>query len=462
MKVAVHQEHLTVTRFPGGEGRQRKVYFDRIAGCLVNGSGRLTLALDDGEELRLNGLRRDAAVRLAGEVNAVLADVAADRDVLPDLGALGARVAAVLDAPGYSPGRLVDLLALNAVRSEASDLHLEPRGDDVLVLLRRHGTLYPVAQLPADAYRRVLATLKLRAELPSYRHDIAQEGRLAVMVDGQHVDLRLSVLPTVAGEKANLRVFDPRVRTLGLSDLGFAGPVTEGLRELLQRRSGLLLITGPSGSGKTTTAYALLREVLRRDGDRARVAAVEDPVEAVVAGVQQVAVNEREELTYEKVISHLLRQDADVLLIGEIRDRETARAAVQAALTGHLVVSTLHCASSAEAFQRLLDLGLSRERVADTVVAVLAQRLVRLECRRADHGADSCPGCLGTGYDGRAALAELLRVSPSVASALRNKRATPELARLAAEDGLEPLATVAARWVEAGRTSREEAERCVR
>lgn len=458
MKVALEQETLTVTRFPGGPARTLRVWLDRLVTVADDGPRGLVLTLDDGETVRLAGLGRERAAGLRLSLEAIVADIARDAAPARDLGALAARLRDLLEAPGFSPRRWVGVLTAQAAALTASDVHIEPGDDGARVLVRRHGTLYPVGALPAAIHPRVMATLKLRAGLPSYRTDIPQEGRIEIGANGRRVDARLSVLPTVAGEKATLRLFQPALQTRELDGLGLPDAVVAGLRAALRSPGGLLLIGGPSGSGKTTTAYAALREVLRRDGDRARIAAVEDPVEAVIPGVQQMAVDRREDLTYERAVSHLLRQDVDVLMIGEIRDRETARAAVQAALTGHLTVSTLHCARAVEAFERLLELGVPRGRLAETVVAVVGQRLVRLRCDHAGAGAD-CPRCLGTGWDGRRPAAELVTMTPALAAALREKRSGAALA-VAADGATASIGEIARAWATDALTTDEEAARC--
>ncbi|MBT9558889.1 MAG: Flp pilus assembly complex ATPase component TadA [Myxococcales bacterium] len=439
MSARVEREALVL---PRSWGRERRLYWHDVE--------RL-----DGRRLycRDEALTLDAAS--CAPVGEVLADRARDGDAAADPGALRDRLLAVDAAPGYWPARWLGVLLRHAVALECSDVHLGVRQEHVEVELRRHGTIMPLLALPSSRHAPLVGAAKSMAGLRSYVHDIVQEGRLRLAeVD---VDVRVSVLPTVAGERLAFRLPDPRVRSLALTDLGFDPEERSALEAVLRRRSGLFLVTGPSGVGKTTTLYAALRHVMLEDGGRSRVATVEDPPEALLPGVTQVRLNPGDGLDMDVALAHLLRQDVDVIAVGEIRDRATARAAVGAALTGHLVLATLHCGSATEAVHRLRELDVPADRLAHALLGVMAQRLTRLRCAACGVnglGVATCPRCLGTGFDGRSAIAELLLLGEADRSAVAEGRPPAEPTRRLAERANER--------VQRGLTSAAEATACAR
>ena len=298
---------------------------------------------------------------------------------------------------------LADALLERAVALRASDVHVDPGADGFRVRLRVDGRFLEEPRLDRASGLQLLGRLKVLSSLMVYRSDVPQEGRLPL--PGAH-EARLAVIPTPLGEKATLRLFDAEARLAGLADLGFAEEVAGWLEERLARPSGLLLAAGPSGSGKTTTLYAGLAEVLARRGAFCQVVTVEDPVERRIEGAVQVQVDAARDLDFASALKFLLRQDPEVILVGEIRDPETARVAVRAAMTGHLVLSSLHCGRAHEARPRLLEMGVEPWAVDLALSGVLAQRLVRLLCT-ACRG-EGCEECLSTGYKGRTAVAEVL------------------------------------------------------
>jgi type II secretory ATPase GspE/PulE/Tfp pilus assembly ATPase PilB-like protein len=380
------------------------------------------------------------------------------------------RALAELDPP--QAGVVADLLLTQAVWRRATDLHLQPDAAQATVRLRIDGSLRAVASFPAPLARRVVGRIKVLGGMQTFQHAVPQTGAAVMGVAGRQVDLRFTVLPTVHGEKLTVRLFDPGQALLDLGALGMAPAVLAALRERLDQPSGTLLLTGPAGSGKTTTMYAALAYLRAREPDRA-LATVEEPVELDLAGVDQTEVNRAVGLDFAEGLRSLLRQDPQVIMVGEIRDAETAHIAVQAGLTGHLVLSTVHAPSAAGVFTRLTQIGVEPYLVASSVTAVLAQRLVRVVCAQcgAPAGASAedlegaglttadvpgnlragagCGHCEGTGYYGRTGLFSLLPVSRQMREAVLACRPLPELNDLAAqeaigglwEDGLDKVRT---------------------
>jgi type II secretory ATPase GspE/PulE/Tfp pilus assembly ATPase PilB-like protein len=290
-----------------------------------------------------------------------------------------------------------------AVELRASDLHADPSPDGVRVRLRVDGRFVPVAALASDAGQRLISRLKVMAGLMVYRCDIAQEGRIE-LPDGR--EARLAIIPTPSGEKATVRIFDPTTALSSIDDLGFEVSVADWLRRQLTRDHGLLLVVGPAGSGKTTTLYAAVAETLAKRGEFCHLATIEDPVERRLPGCTQVQVDPSRDLDFASGLKFLLRQDPEVVLVGEIRDRETATVAVRAAMTGHLVLSSLHCGRAVEARPRLIEMGAEPWAVDLALAGVLAQRLLRRCCAKC--AGQGCEHCLRTGYWGRIAVAEPL------------------------------------------------------
>jgi general secretion pathway protein E len=324
-------------------------------------------------------------------------------------------------SPRYAPDAVEKTLA-EAQAAGASDVHFQPGADGLELRWRIDGVLHPVVLLPVKVAPNVVARLKVLSELLTYRTDIPQEGRIRG-VPGE-VEMRVSTFPTLFGEKAVVRMFAAPGRFMRLDDLGLPDSVRIELDHLLGETSGAIVLSGPAGSGKTTTIYACLRELAARSGGQRSLATLEDPIEAVVPGVAQAQVNLAAGLTLESGLRSLLRQDPEVIAIGEIRDKSTAEIALQAALTGHLILTTFHAGSACEVIGRFLDMGIEPYVVRSGLRAVVAQRLVRRLCdcslpssrpddflglpvrqARLPHG---CDRCRGTGYLGRTVLAELL------------------------------------------------------
>jgi general secretion pathway protein E len=310
---------------------------------------------------------------------------------------------------------LEDLVAL-AERTGASDIHLQMRGRSAEVSFRRDGVITPVRELPAEVAERVFGRIKFLARLKTYQESLPQDGRMARDEFKCKNDIRVATYPTVTGEKIVLRLFQTDAAK-SLDELALPPVAHEALKTFLRRPSGLLLLTGPAGSGKTTTIYACLRQLAETGGRH--IITVEDPVEQIVPGTMQTEVNEAIGLDFVKAARHLLRQDPQVLIIGEIRDEATAQLAVRAGLTGHLVISTLHAGSCRGVFERLSAMCPDFSAVASAVELVVSQRLIRKVCAPCD-GA-GCEACLHTGYVGRTPLIEWLRVDEKMRDQIRRR-----------------------------------------
>src|SRR4051794_33872106 len=304
-----------------------------------------------------------------------------------------------------APKILEDLVHC-AERARASDIHFHMHGRAATVAFRLDGVLTPIEDLPDQIAERVFGRIKYLARLKTYQDSLPQDGRIEKAEIGASEDIRVATYPTVTGEKIVLRLFSA-AEAKSLDDLGLSPRVVAELKRFLAGTAGLLLLTGPAGSGKTTTIYACLRQLASSGGRH--IITVEDPVEQVLPGIMQTEVNDARGLDFAKAARHLLRQDPQVLVIGEIRDEETANIAVRAALTGHLVISTLHAGSCKGVFERLLVLCADQSAVASSIALVVNQRLVRKLCKSCS--GKGCENCVQTGYRGRLPVVECLRVT---------------------------------------------------
>jgi len=372
--------------------------------------------------------------------------------------------------------RFVNLLIREAHEARASDIHLESTRDGLLARFRVDGLLTELPSPPKGLQAAIVSRIKLLAELDIAERRAPQDGRIRVRLEERELDLRVSTVPTLYGESVVLRLLDRGGRPVGLDELGMAPATLDTFRRLAEKPHGILLATGPTGSGKTTTLYATLA---LRQRSAEKIITVEDPVEYHLDGVTQVPVNVKAGMTFAVALRSILRQDPDVLMVGEMRDGETAAIAVQAALTGHLVFSTLHTNDATSAMTRLLDLKVEAYLIAATVEAVLAQRLVRKicpECReryQPDAGAVAllaqqpvarvslergrgCAACRHTGYRGRTGLFELLLVTDEIKQALVKKPSTGALREIAQAQGMVTLRRDGWAKVQAGITTVEE------
>jgi len=369
--------------------------------------------------------------------------------------------------------RLVDQLLADGVRAGASDIHVEPEEAGIVVRHRVDGVLRDVRVLARALAPAVVSRVKILSGLDIADRLRPQDGRARVAVNGTPVDLRVSTLPASRGEKVVIRVLDARAAILSLDAMGFTAAEYGRVQRLLEAREGLILVTGPTGSGKTTTLYAALRQVQDRG---VNVVTVEDPVEYRIPGIVQVQVRERAGLTFGAALRSIMRQDPDVILVGEIRDRETAEIAIQASLTGHVVLTTLHTNDAASAVTRLVDMGVAPHKIATAVKGVVAQRLARRLCdacrelspsgpaewrRGVPEGAPvgrarGCAACAGTGYRGRLAIVEVLVSTPEVERRIAAGDSAERIADAARASGMGSLWDSGLTHVLAGDTTLEE------
>jgi type II secretory ATPase GspE/PulE/Tfp pilus assembly ATPase PilB-like protein/8-oxo-dGTP pyrophosphatase MutT (NUDIX family) len=361
---------------------------------------------------------------------------------------------AVLADDAQAISRLVDELLGAGIGERASDIHIEPEEQSVVVRHRVDGVIRVARRLPRPLASALASRIKIISGLDIADRLRPQDGRARVAVDGVAVDLRISSLPAAHGEKIVIRVLDGRTAVRTLESIGFASDELARIERLLQAREGLLLVTGPTGSGKTTTLYAALR-LLKQRG--VNIVTVEDPIEYRLPGIVQVQVRERAGLTFAAALRSIMRQDPDVLLVGEIRDRETAEIAIQASLTGHLVLSTLHTNDAASAVTRLIDIGVAPYKIATALKGVLAQRLLRRVCGRCGpHPTLGCAICGGSGYHGRLAIVEVLIATPEFERQVATGESAERIAATARRTGMQPLWQSGMSRVRAGETNEEE------
>jgi type IV pilus assembly protein PilB len=357
--------------------------------------------------------------------------------------------------------KLLNYIFYQAIRDRASDIHLEPFEHDFKIRYRVDGSLFELEAPPPHLAEALIARIKVMSDLDIAETRLPQDGRIELTVGGRAVDLRVSTLPTMFGESTVMRILDRSNVALSLDKLGLVHEVRDKLREFAGLPHGIVLVTGPTGSGKTTTLYAVLNEANRED---TKVITVEDPVEYDLEGIIQVPVNEDIGVSYSKVLRTILRQDPDVILVGEIRDRETAQTAIEASLTGHLVFSTLHTNDAASAITRLMDIGIEPFLLTATIQGIMAQRLVRRVCddckvfyepaddilRRLSLTADEvvgskfaygkgCATCNFTGYRGRMAITEILEIDDRIREMILDGASTNKVQEAAVESGLKTL-----------------------
>lgn len=381
-------------------------------------------------------------------------------------------------------GELVNCLVLDAVEAGASDIHIERWDSTVVVRLRLLGVLSELIHLPRDLLEKISGRLKIMAKLISYQTDLPQEGHVPASPETGGVELRVSVFPTVRGEKIVVRIFDPRNRSFDLADLGFEEDTKLMLVKLLERPSGLILLTGPTGSGKTTAIYAALSHIVQRSGPAISISTVEDPVEVQLPLVSQAQINPARDFSYPVALRSLMRQDPQVIMIGEIRDAETAAIAVQAGLTGHLVISTIHSGSTAGVFARLINMEIEPFLLSSSIIGVVGLRLIRKNCeycaepytpepsltrivpeelfeQAVFRKGGGCSSCLHTGYGARTALTETLVTDEVLRDAILQKLPTRSLQQVAIQQGMQTLWMRGMQRALGGETTLEEIVRVV-
>jgi type IV pilus assembly protein PilB len=374
--------------------------------------------------------------------------------------------------------RFVDLVLQEGVKAKASDIHFEPFEHEFRIRLRIDGSLYEMAPPPKNLASAVIARVKVLSSLNIAERRVPQDGRIKTTISGRQIDLRVSTLPTQFGESVVLRILDKTVVNLSLEALSMQDDIKEGIRGMVGRPNGIFIVTGPTGSGKTTTLYSALREVNTED---VKILTAEDPVEYEVEGIMQVPINHQVGLTFAAALRSFLRQDPDTIMVGEIRDLETAQIAVQASLTGHVVLSTLHTNDAPGAVTRLIDMGLEPFLISASLEGVLAQRLLRRVCKTCRTayepdkdvvnmlGVDAleiankkfyygkgCADCNRSGYKGRQGLFELMTINDQIRSLITQKAPTLVLKQKAIESGMRPLREDGLRCIFDGHTSIEE------
>ncbi|MCX7779079.1 MAG: type II/IV secretion system protein [Patescibacteria group bacterium] len=365
--------------------------------------------------------------------------------------------------------KILDTIINYAYQNRVSDIHFEPFEKKTVVRFRIDGILHDVLELPKDIHDYIISRIKLLAKLRTDEHFAAQDGRFSETFENEKVDIRVSIVPVTKGEKAVLRLLSEKIRRFNLEDLGFLAKDEKVVRANIEKPWGMILATGPTGCGKTTTLYAILKILNKRD---INIATIEDPVEYDIEGVNQIQVNPKTNLTFAQGLRALVRQDPDILMVGEIRDQETAGIAVNAALTGHLVLSTMHTNDAPTTIVRLMDMGIEPFLIASTVNVIIAQRLVRLICRkcivseeisqkeflsllsgvgnlptrflksiqnkekiRIYHGL-GCEACHQTGYAGRTGIFEVLEPEEEIKERIMQKANTDEIRTLACQKGM--------------------------
>ena len=419
----------------------------------------------------VTGFEREAAVTLSqriaaayagGESSAaaVIGEVESGVDLsrmMQELPAVEDLLEAADDAPII---RMLNALLTQAAKDGASDIHIEPYERSSSVRFRVDGTLREVVQPNRALHAALISRLKIMAELDIAEKRLPQDGRISLRIGGRAIDVRVSTLPSAHGERAVLRLLDKTESKFTLEGLGMSGDVLAGFSRLIQQPHGIVLVTGPTGSGKTTTLYASLQRV---DTATTNVLTVEDPVEYELPGIGQTQVNPKIDLTFAKALRAILRQDPDVIMIGEIRDFETAQIAIQASLTGHLVLATVHTNDAVSSVTRLVDMGVEPFLLSSSLLGTLAQRLVRKLCphckRQAEDGLwhpVGCSECGHTGYKGRTGVYELMTVEDKMSQLIHRRAPENQLFAQAEANGLKSMREDGQRLIDEGITSREE------
>ncbi|MBI2922578.1 MAG: type II/IV secretion system protein [Planctomycetes bacterium] len=377
--------------------------------------------------------------------------------------AVAGKIQEILRRPNFMVAEVVDTVLERAIACKASDIHVEPYKGAVRVRYRVDGVFHDVGTLPKEIHEQFVSRAKVMSNLVSHKREVSQEGRITMKLGGTASDLRVSIVPTVNGEKMVIRIFDPMRALFELEELGLGGGLRDKLVDLLFNLQGMIIVTGPSGSGKTTTLYSCLQKISTDLGKLASIITIEDPVEYDLGLFAQMQVNRMQNIDFASGLSFVLRQDPEVIMVGEIRDTETCEVALQAGLTGHLVLTTIHAGTGCEVVTRLLDMKMKPFVVASAVTGVVSQRLIRTLC--ADCKAEyqppkqlvelcekmtgrkdmqfrkgkGCAACGGTGYRGRAAIAELLVMDEEIRNKVLAIPSTSELQKFAMARGMKPL-----------------------
>jgi general secretion pathway protein E len=394
-----------------------------------------------------------------GDAAQVIDEYESDLDLaklMQDIPAVEDLLESADDAPVI---RMINALLTQALRDGASDIHIEPFEQNSVVRFRIDGNLRDVVKPKRAIHASLISRIKIMAQLDIAEKRLPQDGRISLRVGGKAVDVRVSTLPTGHGERAVLRLLDKEAGRLELQHLGMSAEVLAQFDKLISQPHGIVLVTGPTGSGKTTTLYAALS---RLNITNTNILTVEDPIEYEINGIGQTQVNPRIEMTFAKALRAILRQDPDIIMIGEIRDLETAQIAVQASLTGHLVLATLHTNDSAAAVTRLLDMGIEPFLLSSSLLGVVAQRLVRKLCplcKRRDgpywHEV-GCDKCGHTGYQGRVGIYELLLTTDQIRAQIHDRASEASIRATAQQNGMRTMREDGERWLADGTTTQAE------
>ncbi|MFM8467978.1 MAG: type II secretion system ATPase GspE [Oxalobacteraceae bacterium] len=417
--------------------------------------------------LRLHRLAREqletaiaqAYASRGGDAAQVVVEVESDLDLtrlMQDMPAIEDLLEAADDAPVI---RMINALLTQALREGASDIHVEPFEQVSIVRFRIDGRLRDIVRPKKGLHAALISRIKIMSQLDIAEKRLPQDGRITLRVGGKPVDVRVSTLPTGHGERAVLRLLDKEGGRLDLRTLGMSEQDRQRFEGLIAQPHGIVLVTGPTGSGKTTTLYAALAQL---NASTTNILTVEDPIEYELPGVGQTQVNPRIDMSFAKALRAILRQDPDVIMIGEIRDLETAQIAVQASLTGHLVLATLHTNDAVAAVTRLLDMGIEPFLLSSSLLGVVAQRLLRklcTQCRRFDgqqwHEV-GCDHCGRTGYHGRVGVYEMLVATPEIRSQIHHQVAEADIRASAQQNGMQTMREDGERWLADGTTTQAE------
>jgi type IV pilus assembly protein PilB len=426
-----------------------------LAKILANASGRIVrLVIAPRSDVQR---AIDTAYRALGNIQEHVRAFEQSSDVPSRLTDAAVQTVNAADAPVV---QVVNLLITQAMRDRASDIHIEPQGQQLRVRFRIDGALHDAVDLPIAMAPALVSRLKIMAEMNIVERRRPQDGQITMSVDGREIDIRVSTVATIWGESCVLRVLDKSRSLFRMDDLGMPHDTHEVFTRMIRAPFGMVLCAGPTGSGKTTTLYAAMTEI---DDPSRNIMTIEDPVEYVFPSINQIQTNEQAGITFANGLRSILRQDPDVILVGEIRDVETARIAVQSALTGHLVLSSLHATDSAAALHRFLDMGIESFLVASSVLAVVSQRLVRRICntckaiyepkdeelafyeesgglpKASFFQGEGCNFCAGTGYRDRIGVFELMRITPEIKRLIVGWATQEELQRMAVSQGMRTL-----------------------
>ena len=405
-----------------------------------------------------------------------------EEESLDDLSAFVSESEDLLDVANKAPIiKLVNMVLFQALKMRASDVHIQPFEDRVQIRYRIDGVLYDMESVPKKVQDAVISRVKVMGKMDIAERRIPQDGRSTIKIGDAEVDVRISTVPTNLGERIVMRLLDKTTNVYAMNEIGLSEDHLESVRRIAHLSHGIIFVTGPTGSGKTTTLYAVLSEI---DSKEKNVITIEDPIEYHIGGISQIQVSEKKGLTFAAGLRSLLRQDPDVMMIGEVRDEETARIAIQAALTGHLVFSTLHTNDSAGAVSRMLDIGVEPYLVASSLIAVIAQRLIRVICPECRVGAAptqedlklmrelkldpdempegklykgmGCENCFDTGYTGRTAIYEVLNVDEDIRGLCVDRASATVIKRTALQKGLVSLRGDGIRKVKLGQSTIQE------